>query len=104
MPRFEISRVEIITDPDDTVMMGDTRETGDSLPVIARSESVRVPEEEVTNTPPAETVEVILVRVTSELPVMVKAVELRDIWGPDLFEAPPIVTAEEMEEETSWVE
>ena len=97
-PSFVISVFVMLSDPSDTEMMEEERETELSPPVSITSEIVSIPVVVlVTNTPSIVEVAVIVVSVTSDVPVMVNAVPVRDICTPVLDVVPPRVNGVEME-------
>ena len=97
-PSLDISVFVILSDPSDTEMMEEERETELSPPVSVTSEIVSIPVVVlVTNRAVDVTVAVILVSVTSDSPVIVKAVPVRDICTPVFDVMPPRVNEVEME-------
>ena len=95
---LDISVFVMLSDPADTEMMEEERETELAPPVSVTSEIVSIPVVElVANSPVDVAVAVILVSVTSDVPVMVKAEPVREIFGPDFDVVPPRVNAVEME-------
>ena len=88
----------ILSDPSDTEMMEEERETELSPPVSVTSEIVSIPVVVlVTNRAVEVAVTVILVSVTSDVPVMVNAVPVRDIFTSVFDVVPPRVNGVEME-------
>ena len=97
-PSLDISVFVILSDPAEVEMMGEEREIDSSVPSSTTSEIMSVPVVElVTNTPPDVSVAVIVVSVTLDVPVMVKADPVREIFTPVFDAFPPIVNGVEME-------